>query len=66
MCCFGDSLQLTQRRTGSTWRSRAEALAVVVTSEELLDAAVRTSEQLSQIDALCRLVMVDTDVDGDQ
>ena len=66
MCCFGDSLHLTQRRTGSTWRSRAVALAVVVTSEELLDAAVRTSEQLSQIDALCRLVMVDTDVDGDQ
>jgi superfamily I DNA and/or RNA helicase len=36
--------------------SRAKALAVVVMSEELLDAAVRTPEQLRQVNALCRLV----------
>ena len=35
--------------------SRAKALAVVVTSEQLLDAAVRTPEQLRQVNALCRL-----------
>ncbi|MGY1637891.1 TM0106 family RecB-like putative nuclease [Geodermatophilus sp. SYSU D00742] len=36
--------------------SRAKALAVVVMSEQLLDAAVRTPEQLRQVNALCRLV----------
>ena len=36
--------------------SRAKALAVVVMSEELLDAPVRTPEQLRQVNALCRLV----------
>ncbi|WP_222271929.1 TM0106 family RecB-like putative nuclease [Modestobacter marinus] len=35
--------------------SRAKALAVVVMSEELLDAPVRTPEQLRQVNALCRL-----------
>ncbi len=36
--------------------SRAEALAVVVMGEEQLDAAVRTPEQLRQVNARCRLV----------
>jgi predicted RecB family nuclease len=40
--------------------SRAKALAVVVMSEELLDAAVRTPEQLRQVNALCRLVEMAT------
>ncbi|MCV2488239.1 TM0106 family RecB-like putative nuclease [Geodermatophilus sp. YIM 151500] len=40
--------------------SRAKALAVVVLSEELLDAAVRTPEQLRQVNALCRLVEMAT------
>jgi superfamily I DNA and/or RNA helicase len=40
--------------------SRAKALAVVVVSEELLDAAVRTPEQLRQVNALCRLVEMAT------
>jgi uncharacterized protein len=35
--------------------SRAKALAVVVMSPLLLDAAVRTPEQLRQVNALCRL-----------
>jgi uncharacterized protein len=35
--------------------SRAQALAVVVMSPELLDAAVHTPEQLRQVNALCRL-----------
>jgi superfamily I DNA and/or RNA helicase len=35
--------------------SRAKALAVVVMSEKLLDAAVRAPEQLRQFNALCRL-----------
>ncbi|MGY1709056.1 TM0106 family RecB-like putative nuclease [Geodermatophilus sp. SYSU D00758] len=35
--------------------SRAKALAVVVMSEQLLDATVRTPEQLRQVNALCRL-----------
>jgi uncharacterized protein len=43
--------------------SRAKALAVVVMSEELLDAAVRTPEQLRQVNALCRLVEMSTVVD---
>ena len=36
--------------------SRAQALAVVVLSPELLDAPVRTPEQLRRVNALCRLV----------
>jgi uncharacterized protein len=36
--------------------SRAQALAVVVMSPALLDAAVRTPEQLRRVNALCRLV----------
>jgi uncharacterized protein len=40
--------------------SRAKALAVVVMSEELLDAAVRTPEQLRQVNALCRLAEMAT------
>ncbi|MGY1813273.1 TM0106 family RecB-like putative nuclease [Blastococcus sp. SYSU D00820] len=36
--------------------SRAKALAVVVMSPELLDAPVRTTQQLRQVNALCRLV----------
>jgi len=40
--------------------SRAKALAVVVTSEELLDAPVRTPEQLRQVNALCRLIEMAT------
>lgn len=36
--------------------SRAQALAVVVLSPALLDAAVATPEQLRQVNALCRLV----------
>ncbi|MDK3256593.1 TM0106 family RecB-like putative nuclease [Blastococcus capsensis] len=40
--------------------SRAKALAVVVMSEQLLDAAVRTPEQLRQVNALCRLVEMAT------
>ena len=36
--------------------SRAKALAVVVMSDELLDAPARTPEQLRQVNALCRLV----------
>jgi len=40
--------------------SRAKALAVVVLSEELLDAPVRTPEQLRQVNALCRLVEMAT------
>ncbi len=43
--------------------SRAKALAVAVMSEELLDAAVRTPEQLRQVNALCRLVEMATVVD---
>ncbi|SEP19143.1 AAA domain-containing protein [Trujillonella endophytica] len=43
--------------------SRAKALAVVVMSEELLGAAVRTPEQLRQVNALCRLVEMATVVD---
>jgi uncharacterized protein len=35
--------------------SRAKALAVVVMSPLLLDAAVRTPEQLRQVNAMCRL-----------
>ncbi|RBY78958.1 recombinase RecB [Geodermatophilus sp. TF02-6] len=46
--------------------SRAKALAVVVMGEQLLDAAVRTPEQLRQVNALCRLVEMATVVDGDQ
>jgi uncharacterized protein len=40
--------------------SRAKALAVVVMSPELLDAAVRTPEQLRRVNALCRLVEMST------
>jgi len=40
--------------------SRAKALAVVVLSEELLGAPVRTPEQLRQVNALCRLVEMAT------
>ncbi|NYJ03917.1 hypothetical protein [Petropleomorpha daqingensis] len=40
--------------------SRAKALAVVVMSEELLDARGRTPEQLRQVNALCRLVEIAT------
>jgi uncharacterized protein len=40
--------------------SRAKALAVVVMSEELLDAPVRMPEQLRQVNALCRLVEMAT------
>jgi uncharacterized protein len=40
--------------------SRAKALAVVVMSPELLDAPVRTPEQLRQVNALCRLVEMAT------
>jgi uncharacterized protein len=40
--------------------SRAKALAVVVMSEELLDAAVRTPQQLRQVNAQCRLVEMAT------
>jgi uncharacterized protein len=36
--------------------SRAQALAVVVLSPRLLDAPVRTPEQLRPVNALCRLV----------
>ncbi len=36
--------------------SRAQALAVVVLSPLLLDAPVRTPEQLRRVDGLCRLV----------
>jgi uncharacterized protein len=36
--------------------SRAQALAVVVMSPTLLDASVRTPEQLRRVNALCRLV----------
>ena len=36
--------------------SRAQALAVVVLSPLLLDAPVRTPEQLRRVNALCRLV----------
>ncbi|TFV58995.1 UNVERIFIED_ORG: TM0106 family RecB-like putative nuclease [Bacillus sp. AZ43] len=36
--------------------SRAQALACVVLSSELLDAPVRTPEQLRRVNALCRLV----------
>jgi uncharacterized protein len=35
--------------------SRAKALAVVVMSPLLLDAQVRTPEQLRQVNAMCRL-----------
>jgi uncharacterized protein len=35
--------------------SRAQALAVVVLSPLLLDAPVRTPEQLRRVNALCRL-----------
>ncbi|GAA3159800.1 hypothetical protein GCM10010531_09050 [Blastococcus jejuensis] len=35
--------------------SRAQALAVVVLSPLLLDAPVRTPEQVRRVDALCRL-----------
>ena len=38
--------------------SRAQALAIVVLSPRLLDAAVSTPEQLRQVNALCRLVEV--------
>ena len=38
--------------------SRARALAVVVLNPGLLDAAVRTPEQLRRVNALCRLVEV--------
>jgi uncharacterized protein len=40
--------------------SRAKALAVVVMSSELLDAPVRTPNQLRQVNALCRLVEMAT------
>ncbi len=40
--------------------SRAQALAVVVLSPHLLDAPVRSPEQLRQVNALCRLVEVAT------
>jgi uncharacterized protein len=36
--------------------SRAQAMAIVVMSPRLLDAAVHTPEQLRQVNALCRLV----------
>ncbi len=36
--------------------SRAQAMAVVVMSEHLLDAPVRTPDQLRRVNALCRLV----------
>lgn len=36
--------------------SRAQALAVVVLSPELLDAPVRTPDQLRRVNSLCRLV----------
>jgi superfamily I DNA and/or RNA helicase len=35
--------------------SRAQALAVVVVSPDLLDAPVRTPDQLRRVNALCRL-----------
>ena len=38
--------------------SRAQAMAIVVLSPRLLDAAVATPEQLRQVNALCRLVEV--------
>ena len=38
--------------------SRAQALAVIVLSPGLLDASVRTPEQLRRVNALCRLVEV--------
>ena len=38
----------------------AKASAVVATSEQLLDTAVRTPEQLRQVNALCRLVEMAT------
>jgi hypothetical protein len=41
--------------------SRAPALAVVVLSPQLLDAPVRSPEQLRQVNALCRLVEMATD-----
>jgi hypothetical protein len=40
--------------------SRAKALAVVVMSPLLLDAAVRTPEQLRRVNALCRLAEMAT------
>jgi predicted RecB family nuclease len=36
--------------------SRAQAMAIVVMSSHLLDAAVNTPEQLREVNALCRLV----------
>ena len=42
--------------------SRAQGLAVVVLSPLLLDAPVRTPEQLRRVNALCRLVESATDV----
>jgi superfamily I DNA and/or RNA helicase len=36
--------------------SRAQAMAIVVMSSRLLDAAVNTPEQLREVNALCRLV----------
>ncbi len=44
--------------------SRAQALAVVVLSPELLDAPVRTPAQLRRVNALCRLVESATRVPG--
>jgi len=38
--------------------SRAQAMAIVVMSPRLLDAAVATPGQLRQVNALCRLVEV--------
>jgi len=38
--------------------SRAQAMAVVVMSPRLVDAAVSTPEQLRQVNALCRLVEI--------
>ena len=40
--------------------SRAEALAVVLMSPQLLDAPVRTPSQLRQVNAQCRLVEMAT------
>lgn len=37
-------------------RCRGEGPAVVMMSEELLDAPVRTPERLRQVNAVCRLV----------
>jgi predicted RecB family nuclease len=42
--------------------SRAQALACVVLSPELLDAPVRTPDQLRKVNALCRLVESATEV----